>query len=126
MALAGSGSSANALIIEGRKWLCEVREWENPPMRRWVLVESKNVGAVLKEESAQSKVTTTRLWEHTTRIGRRSFDCLVIEGTANGQPVKRWYSALFPTGEVRIEIGDSTSMFVDLGDDATKRPPLPK
>jgi hypothetical protein len=115
-----------SLTIDGRKWLCEVREWENPPVKRWVLIESKNAGAVLKEESAQSQVTTTRLWEHTTKIGRRSFDCLVIEGTANGQPVKRWYSALFPTGEVRIEAGDSISMFVDLGDDATKRPPIPK
>ena len=115
-----------SLVIDGRKWLCEIREWENPPAKKWVLVESKNAGAVLKEESTQAKVETTRLWDHTARIGRRSFDCLVVEGTVNGQPVKRWYCSAFPMGEVRLELGDTTSMFVDFGDDAAKRPPLPK
>jgi len=114
------------LTIDGQRWICEVREWESPPLRRWVLVEGKNAGAVLKEESPKHKQTTTRLWEHTLRLGRRALDCLVIEGDLNGAPVKTWYCALIPVGPVKWEMGDTTTTLVEMGDDAKTRPAPPK
>ncbi len=114
------------LTIDGQRWICEVREWESPPLRRWVLVESKNAGAVLKEESPRHKMTTSRLWEHTIRVGRRSLDCLVIEGDVDGAPVKTWYSALIPAGPVKWEMGDTMTTLVEMGDDASTRPAPPK
>jgi hypothetical protein len=116
-----------AVMVEGRRWLCEIREWEAPaPKRCWVLVEGKNAGVVLKEESSQAKLTTKRLWEHTIRFGRRAIDCLVVEGEVNGTPFKMWYSAVLPIGVVKMELSQTTTTLVDFGDDASKRPPIPQ
>ena len=71
-------------------------------------------------------MTTQRLWEHTIRVGRRAFDCLVIEGEMNGAPVKTWFSAMVPVGPVKWEKGDTTTTLVDLGDDLKTRPAPPK
>lgn len=114
------------LVIDGQTWLCEVREYENPPMRRWVLVEGKNAGAVLKEDSARGKTMSRRLWEHTIRFGKRAVDCLVVEGESNGAPYKFWYSAALPIGIVKEEAGGKVTSLIDFGDDASKKPPLPK
>jgi hypothetical protein len=114
-----------SLTIDDQKWLCEIREFESPPSRRWVLIEGRNAGAVLKEESEQVKMMATRLWAHEALVGRRTVDCLVVEGTVNGQPFKQWFSASLPV-PVKMEMGDTTTTLVGLGDDASARPPLPK
>jgi hypothetical protein len=114
------------LTIDGQRWLCEIRVWETPPMRRWVLVEGKNAGAILKEESTQGKTTSKRLWEHTIRFGLRAIDCLVVEGESNGTPIKYWFTATLPIGIVKEETTGKTLSLVDFGDDLSTRPPVPK
>ena len=114
------------LSIDGRDWLCEIREFETPPAKRWVLVDGRNAGVVLKEEGGGGTLSVDRLWDHTVRVAGRSYDCLVVEGVRNGARYKLWYSSRAPAGTVRLETGDGATLLVDQGDDASTRPPLPK
>jgi hypothetical protein len=115
-----------SITIEGKKYLCQVREQEIPPVKRWVLVDGKNAGAVLKEEAGGVTMIADRLWDHTVRVGGRSFDCLVVEGSRGGARFKLWYCAQVPAGLIKLDLGDASLSLVDFGDDVAKRPPVPK
>jgi hypothetical protein len=120
------------LSVEGRPYLCEIREWilESGTARSWVLIEGRHYGAVLKTVSSAGTVTPRRLWEHTIKVRARKFDCLVVEGEAvvGGRqvPTKSWYCPSYPMGALRVETPDRSISLVDTGDDWSKRPPFPK
>jgi hypothetical protein len=120
------------LSIEGRPYLCEIREWslESGAVRQWVLIEGRHYGAILKTVSPGGAVIPRRLWEHTIKVKARKFDCLVVEGDAEvgGKhiPTKSWYCPSFPMGALRVETSDRSITLLDTGDDWSKRPPFPK
>jgi len=117
------------LQIEDRSWTCEVRgtrKADGTYQRSWILVQSRHAGAVLQEETSEGRRFPVRLWEHTLRVGNRSFDCLVIESEleGSGRRSKAWYSPAYPLGLVRVESDRGTSALVDSGDAWASRPPL--
>lgn len=114
------------LTVGGQPYLCETQTptLEKDAPKSVVLLSSKFPGAVFKSDGPDA-FTTTKVWEYSMRIKNRTFDCLVVEGTAGQTPVKTYYSAL-PLQMVRQERGGESTVLVDFGDDWSKRPAFPK
>ncbi|MBV8880427.1 MAG: hypothetical protein JO332_10715 [Planctomycetaceae bacterium] len=113
--------------FEGREFLCETQtaSMEKDAAKTAVLISSKYPGAVFKSDAADAPFTATKVWEYTSRVKNRSFDCLVVEGLLAKQPVKTYYAAL-PIHMIRQEKAGESTVLVDFGDDWAKRPAFPK
>jgi len=85
-----------------------------------------DAGAVLRAESPESSQEAVRLWEHTVRLGDRSFDCLVVESRqSDGRLLKSWYCPTYPLKIVRLERdGALVEALVECGSAwASRQPP---
>jgi hypothetical protein len=115
--------------IEDRSWACEIRGTKKPGGgydRTWVLSQSRHAGAILMQETPEGKVVAQRVWEHTLRVGSRTYDCLVVEARVegSGRLTKTWYSPAYPLGIVRVESERGSVALVASGDGWTTRPPI--